>query len=197
MVLLKDRASLRGTKLTDKELKKKLEGLIGSFDKEGNEPFSKICLNAYKKATPAKRVILIYSIVSLLIFLFFTWGAVSEKNIFVIFIAVPFIAIQWGIYYLTKWSIRYLKKKSPTDWRAVLSVWIACVVFLMLSLFCFTGAGDEGYISAQFFIGSISIAAVLATVLFSIKKIQKQTTLAQTTETKDDDDNNPNNEQKQ
>jgi hypothetical protein len=70
-----------------------------------------------------------------------------------------------------KWAIRYLKRKSPADWRAVLSVWIACVVFLMLSLFCFTGT-DEEDISAQFIIGSLSIAAVLATVLFSIKKMK-------------------------
>jgi len=154
--------------LKDKELKKKLEELLGN---EENESFSKICLNAYKKATPSKKFILIYAIVSLLIFLFFTWGAISEKNIAIIFIAVPFIAIQWVIYYLIKWSIPYLKRKSPEDWRAVFSVWIACVVFLMLSLFCFTGA-DEEDISAQFFIGSISIAVVLATVLFSIKKMK-------------------------
>lgn len=169
MVLLKDRASLGGAQLKDKELKKKLEELLGN---EGNEPFSKICLNAYKKATTSKKFILIYSIVSLLISLFFTWGAVSEKNIAIIFIAVPFIAIQWVIYYLIKWSIPYLKRKSPEDWRAVFSVWIACVAFLMLSLFCFDAVTNEDDISAQFIIGSISIAVVLATVLFSIKKMK-------------------------
>ena len=136
----------------------------------------KIIGDIIKKATPSKKFTLIYSIVSLLILLFFTVLAITEKDIFEIVVGVIFIAIQWGIYCLIKWpikwAIRYLKRKSPADWRAVLSVWIACVVFLMLSLFCLTGTIDEEDISAQFIIGSISIAAVLATVLFSIKKMK-------------------------
>src|SRR3989304_9240422 len=120
-----------------------------------------------KKATPSKIFILINCVVSLLILLFLTVIAVTEDDIPIIFCAVIFIPIQWIIYYLIKWSIqwsiRYLKRKSPAEWRTVLSVWIACVVFLMLSLFCLTGTIDEEDISAQFIIGSLSIAAVLAT----------------------------------
>lgn len=134
---------------------------------KGNEPSKE----NHKKATPSKKLILIYFIVSLLIFLFFTVIAVTEKDISLIFLAAIFIPIQWGIHYLIKWSIHYLKRKSPADWRAVLSVWIACVVFLMLSLFCWSGTDDED-ISVPFIIGSLSIAAVLATVLFSIKRMK-------------------------
>jgi len=121
-----------------------------------------------------KKIILINSIVSLLIFLFCAVLAVMEKDIYYIFIgAVVWIVIQWSIYCLIKWpikwAIRYLKRKSPADWIAVLSVWIACVVFLILALFCWTGIDGED-VFAQFFIGSISIAVVLATVLFTVKK---------------------------
>jgi len=158
--------------LEDKEFNAKAEEILTLIENKGNEPSKE----NYKKVTPSKKFILINSIVSLLIFLFFTVLAVNEKDIPIIFCAVILIPIQWGIYYLIKWSIkwsiRYLKRKSPADWRAVFSVWIACVVFLMLSLFCLTGTIDEEDISAQFIIGSLSIAAVLATVLFSIKKMK-------------------------
>lgn len=92
------------------------------------------------------------------------------------FWCVFLIAIQWGIYYLIKWPIkwliRYLKRKSPADWREVLSVWIACAVFLMLSLLCLSAIEDENISVPLFIIGSLSIAAVLTTVLFSIKKMK-------------------------
>lgn len=156
--------------MEDKELNTKAKEVLSLIEGKINEP------SKYKNATPSKILVLINYIVSLLILLFFTVLAVTGKDVGVIFCAVIFIPIQWGLYYLikwlVKWSIRYLKRKSPADWRAVLSVWIACVVFLMLSLFCLTGTVDEEDISAQFIIGSISIAAVLATVLFSIKKMK-------------------------
>jgi len=140
------------------------------IENKGNEPSKE----NNKNATPSKKFILIYSILSLLIFLFFALGTVATKDITVIFGAFFLIAIQWGIYYLIRWSIPYLKRKSPADWRAVLSVWIACVAFLMLSLLCLISIMDmdEDGMSAPFIIGSLSIAAVLATVLFSIKKMK-------------------------
>jgi len=118
-----------------------------------------------------KKIILIYSVVSLLIFFFSIVIAVAEEDIIVIFVTVFWIAVQWGVYYLIKWLIRYLKRKSHADWITIVSVWIACIVFLILALFCWTGT-DEDNIFTQFIIGSISIAVVLATVLFSIKKMK-------------------------
>jgi hypothetical protein len=140
---------------------------------KGNEPSKE----NHKKAAPLKKFVLINCIISLLIFLFFTVIAVTE-DITAIFAMAIFIPVQWVISYLLKWSIQwsiqYLKIKSPADWRAVLSVWIACVAFLILSLFCLISIMDmdEDGMSAPFIIGSLNIAAVLATVLFSIKKMK-------------------------
>jgi hypothetical protein len=135
----------------------------------GDEPSKE----KHKKATASKIFILINCIVSLLILFFSTLISIADKNIDVILFPLIFIPLQWGVFYLIKWSIHYLIRKSPTNWRAVLSVWIACAAFLMLSLNCFR-LTDEEDISAQFIIGSISIAAVLATVLFSLKKMRRE-----------------------
>jgi branched-subunit amino acid transport protein AzlD len=139
------------------------------IENKGNEPSKE----NYKKVTLLKKSILINSIVSLLIFLFFTVMAVTDKDNTAFIVAAICIPIQWAIYYLAKWSICYLKRKSPADWRAVLSVWIACAAFLMLSMFCWKGTENED-MSTGFIIGSLSIAAVLATVLFSIKKMKNE-----------------------
>ena len=142
--------------MKDKELNAKVEEMLTLIKNKGNESSKE----NHKKATPSKIFILINCVVSLLILLYLTVIAVTE-DITAIFCAVIFIPIQWGIYYLIKWSIRYLKRKSPADWRVVLSVWIACVVFLMLSLFCWSGTDDEEDISAQFIIGSLILQRYL------------------------------------
>jgi hypothetical protein len=117
-----------------------------------------------------------YSLVSLLIFFFAIGVGINEKETFPIFMAFIFVAIQWGIYCFIKWPVRwliiYLKEKCPADWIVLFSVWIATIIFLLWALICFSLV-DEDNVFTQFIIGSLCIAAALATVLFTIKKMKK------------------------
>ncbi len=106
----------------------------------------------------------------------FTEDAEDVPSAGIVILVVAIILFAWlGIPFcikLIKWTIHYLKRKSPTEWGVVLIVWIACAVFLMLSILCLSGVNYDEDMSTPFIICSLSIAAVLATVLFSFKKIK-------------------------
>ena len=118
---------------------------------------------------------IIYSTLSLLILSGFTIGAFSEKDFTMILGGIFFIAIQWGIYYLIRFAIRFLKKKSPKQWPILLSVWIASASFLLWGFICLSWMeyDEAGFSLAQFIIGSVCIIAMLATAVYSIKNLQK------------------------
>ena len=121
----------------------------------------------------SSKFVLIYLVLSLLIFIGCAIGAILENDFTSFLIAVVLIAIQWGVYYLLRLSIRLLKSKSPKQWPILLSTWIACVSLLLWGFICLSMSDydDGGYTLVQFFIGSVCIVTVLVTVIYSIKTI--------------------------
>ncbi|MCE5185879.1 MAG: hypothetical protein LLF76_07120 [Planctomycetaceae bacterium] len=112
---------------------------------------------------------IMYSVISLFILTGFTIGAFSEHDFTMILGAILFICIQWGLYFLIKSAVCFLKRRYPKQWSIVLSVWIACTVFLLFAFFLYIAACDEGYISTQFMIMACSVGAILGAVVYSIK----------------------------
>ena len=66
-------------------------------------------------------------------------------------------------------SIGYLKENYPDKWKIVLSIWIACFVFLLFAYNYHEMAYEEDDVFTQFIAMTFSIAAILATIIYSIK----------------------------
>lgn len=145
----------------------------------------------------------IYALISFFILLGFTSWTVISLKLFWLGVGFLIVVIQWTTYWIflfgkyldkriydsfgaridrlfRKWImsifglIPYLKTHYPDKWKIILSIWIACFVFIIFAFSYHEMAYQEDDVFTQFIIITLSIAAILATVIYTINAKKKK-----------------------